>query len=65
MDVPQLAATNAVGIGLYRTEIPFMISHEYPDVRARPRSIARCWTARATGRSSSRTLDIGSDKVLP
>src|SRR5919108_1922003 len=65
MDVPQVAATNAAGIGLYRTEIPFMISHEYPDV-ARQTEIYRKVLDGAGDRPVIfRTLDIGSDKVLP
>lgn len=65
MDVPQISATGAAGIGLYRTEIPFMISHEYPDV-ARQTEIYRKVLDGAGGRPVIfRTLDIGSDKVLP
>jgi len=65
MDVPQLAATGAAGVGLYRTEIPFMISHEYPDV-ARQTEIYRKVLDGAGDRPVIfRTLDIGSDKVLP
>jgi phosphotransferase system enzyme I (PtsP) len=65
MDIPQLAATGAAGVGLYRTEIPFMISHEYPDV-ARQTEIYRKILDGAGDRPVIfRTLDVGSDKVLP
>jgi phosphotransferase system enzyme I (PtsP) len=65
MDMPQIAATGAAGIGLYRTEIPFMISHDYPDV-ARQADIYGKVLDGAGGRPVIfRTLDIGSDKVLP
>jgi hypothetical protein len=32
IDLPQLSTTGAAGIGLYRTEIPFMMAHEFPSV---------------------------------
>jgi phosphotransferase system enzyme I (PtsP) len=32
IEVPHLESTGAEGIGLYRTEIPFMVRAEYPDV---------------------------------
>jgi phosphotransferase system enzyme I (PtsP) len=65
MDVPQLAATNAVGIGLYRTEIPFMISHEYPDVPRQTEIYRKVLDGAGNRPVIFRTLDIGSDKVLP
>ena len=65
MDVPQLAATNAVGIGLYRTEIPFMISHEYPDVTRQTEIYRKVLDGAGNRPVIFRTLDIGSDKVLP
>lgn len=65
IDVPQLAATGAAGIGLYRTEIPFMVAHEFPDTR-RQADIYRKAIDNAGGKPIVfRTLDIGSDKVLP
>jgi phosphotransferase system enzyme I (PtsP) len=65
IDVPQLAATGAAGIGLYRTEIPFMVAHEFPDTK-RQADIYRKALDSADGKPIVfRTLDIGSDKVLP
>lgn len=65
IDVPQLAITGAAGIGLYRTEIPFMVAHEFPDTK-RQADIYRKALDSAEGRPIVfRTLDIGSDKVLP
>jgi phosphotransferase system enzyme I (PtsP) len=65
IDVPQLATTGAAGIGLYRTEIPFMVAHEFPDTR-RQADIYRKAIDNAEGKPIVfRTLDIGSDKVLP
>jgi phosphotransferase system enzyme I (PtsP) len=65
IDVPQLAATGAAGIGLYRTEVTFMVAHSFPDV-ARQRDVYARVLDVADGRPVIfRTLDIGSDKVLP
>lgn len=65
IDVPQLAKTGAAGIGLYRTEIPFMVAHEFPDTK-RQADIYRKALDSAEGKPIIfRTLDIGSDKVLP
>jgi phosphotransferase system enzyme I (PtsP) len=65
IDVPQLAATGAAGIGLYRTEVTFMVAHSFPDV-ARQRDVYARVLDVADGRPVVfRTLDIGSDKVLP
>lgn len=65
LDVPQLGATGAAGIGLYRTEVTFMVAHSFPDV-ARQRDV---YTRVLDGTEGKpvvfRTLDIGSDKVLP
>ncbi len=53
------------GIGLYRTELPFMASESLPDVAAQTEIYNRAF-AEAQGKPIVfRTLDIGSDKVLP
>jgi phosphotransferase system enzyme I (PtsP) len=65
IDVPQLSATGAAGIGLYRTEVTFMVAHSFPDV-ARQRDVYARVLDGAEGKPVVfRTLDIGSDKVLP
>lgn len=65
MDVPQLAATGAAGIGLYRTEVTFMVAPTFPDV-ARQRDVYGRVLDGADGKQVIfRTLDIGSDKILP
>lgn len=65
IDVPQLNATGAAGIGLYRTEVTFMVAHSFPDV-ARQRDVYARVLDGAEGKPVVfRTLDIGSDKVLP
>lgn len=65
VDVPQIADVGAEGIGLYRTEVPFMVRHAYPDVEAQQSLYARIYQL-AEGRPVVfRTLDIGGDKPLP
>jgi phosphotransferase system enzyme I (PtsP) len=65
IDVPQLAATGASGVGLYRTEVTFMVAHSFPDV-TRQHDVYRRVLDGAEGKPVIfRTLDIGSDKVLP
>ncbi len=64
IDVPQLAANGAAGIGLYRTEVTFMVANSFPDV-ARQREVYAKAIEGAGGKPVVfRTLDIGSDKVL-
>ena len=64
-DLPQMHATRADGIGLYRTEIPFMVRSTFPDVDAQTKLYKKV-IDQAKGRSVIfRTLDIGGDKALP
>ncbi|HEY4162271.1 MAG TPA: phosphoenolpyruvate--protein phosphotransferase [Dongiaceae bacterium] len=64
IDVPQVEATGAAGIGLYRTEITFMVAQSFPDV-SRQRDVYKRAIDGACGKPVTfRTLDIGSDKVL-
>jgi phosphotransferase system enzyme I (PtsP) len=64
-DMQHLIDLNADGIGLYRTEVPFMIRSDFPDVEAQ-RQIYRRVLDYAAGRPVLfRTLDIGGDKVMP
>jgi phosphotransferase system enzyme I (PtsP) len=65
IDLPELAATGADGIGLYRTELPFMVRSAFPSV-AEQADLYRRVIDQAAGRPVVfRTLDIGGDKVLP
>jgi phosphotransferase system enzyme I (PtsP) len=65
MELDQLAGIGADGVGLYRTEIPFMIRTSFPDVEAQT-EIYRRVLDRADGKPVVfRTLDIGGDKHLP
>ncbi|MDX1710662.1 MAG: phosphoenolpyruvate--protein phosphotransferase [Rhodovibrionaceae bacterium] len=65
IDLPQMQATGADGIGLYRTEVPFMVRNSFPGVKDQMEVYARV-LKQADGRSVVfRTLDIGGDKALP
>lgn len=65
VDLPQLAATGADGIGLYRTEMPFMARPRLPDVPAQTSLYSRILDQAAGKPVMFRTLDVGSDKLLP
>ncbi len=64
-DMPHLAESGADGIGLFRTELQFMLSHTFP------RHSQQLATYRAVLDEAKdkpvvfRALDIGGDKVLP
>ncbi|MCH8138243.1 MAG: phosphoenolpyruvate--protein phosphotransferase [Proteobacteria bacterium] len=65
IEVSHLDETGAEGIGLYRTEIPFMVRETYPDVEAQIELYRKIFE-RADGRPVVfRTLDVGGDKLLP
>jgi len=65
LDVPQVHSTGADGIGLFRTEIPFMVRAAYPDVEAQA-TLYRAVLDQASGKPVVfRTLDVGGDKELP
>ncbi|MDH3229207.1 MAG: phosphoenolpyruvate--protein phosphotransferase [Alphaproteobacteria bacterium] len=65
LDLPQLRQTNAAGIGLYRTEIMFMMQGALPGVDEQA-GVYRRVMDQADGRPVVfRTLDAGGDKLLP
>lgn len=65
IDLPQLSATGADGVGLFRTELPFMVRSSFPDVDVQ-REFYREVLAQSEDRPVVfRTLDIGGDKPLP
>ena len=64
-DLPSLAGSGAAGVGLFRTELQFLIRNKMPQRAELATLYARVMDA-AQGRPVAfRTLDIGSDKVLP
>ena len=65
MDVPHLAESGADGIGLFRTELQFMVSATLPRLE-RQTQMYRTIVEEARGKPVVfRTLDVGGDKVLP
>jgi phosphotransferase system, enzyme I, PtsP len=65
IDLPYLDETGAAGIGLYRTEIPFMVQDSFPDVDRQAELYSRILDHAGDRPVTFRTLDIGGDKVLP
>ncbi|TWB50965.1 phosphotransferase system enzyme I (PtsP) [Nitrospirillum viridazoti] len=65
IDLPHLHATGADGIGLYRTEIPFMVRHTYPDTAVQKETYAKVLDEAGDKPVTFRTLDVGGDKTLP
>jgi phosphotransferase system enzyme I (PtsP) len=65
VDLPQIAETGAAGIGLFRTEMQFMVAQQFPRA-GEQQQLYRSVLEAAAGRPVTfRTLDIGGDKVLP
>ncbi len=64
-DLPSLEGSGADGVGLFRTELQFLIRSKMPKRDELARLYARVMDAAKGRRVAFRTLDIGSDKVLP
>ena len=64
-DLPSLEGSGAEGVGLFRTELQFLIRNKMPKRDELARLYARVMDAANGRRVAFRTLDIGSDKVLP
>jgi phosphotransferase system, enzyme I, PtsP len=65
VDLPHIAETGAAGIGLFRTELQFMVAASFPR-SAEQFSLYRAVLDAAGDKPVTfRTLDIGGDKVLP
>lgn len=64
-DMQWLGETGADSVGLFRTEIPFMVRSTFPDLAQQTRIYSDV-LAQADGKPVVfRTLDIGGDKQLP
>lgn len=64
-DLPSINASGAEGVGLYRTELQFMIRRNLPGREAQSALYSRVLDAAGGREVMFRTLDIGSDKILP
>ena len=65
VDLPQLAESGAGGIGLFRTELQFMIASTFPRAEAQEKLYRDVLDAAKGKPVTFRTIDIGGDKVLP
>ncbi len=65
VDLPHLDDTGADGIGLFRTELQFLISALFPRFEAQRNLYSRVLDAAGSRRVVFRTLDVGADKTLP
>jgi phosphotransferase system, enzyme I, PtsP len=65
IDLVQVAATGAEGVGLFRTEIPLLTRDAFPDVADQTGFYRRAYEQVGERQMVFRTLDIGGDKVLP
>ena len=64
-DLPSLPKCGAVGVGLFRTELQFLIRTTVPKRQDLAALYARILDSAGAKPVVFRTLDIGSDKVLP
>lgn len=65
VDLPHLADSGAAGIGLFRTELQFMVASAFPRAEAQERLYRDVIEAAQGKPVTFRTIDIGGDKVLP
>jgi phosphotransferase system enzyme I (PtsP) len=63
-DLPSLAGSGAEGVGLFRTELQFLVRNKMPQRAELSALYARVMDSARGKRVAFRTLDIGSDKVL-
>ncbi|MGB0205981.1 MAG: phosphoenolpyruvate--protein phosphotransferase [Neptuniibacter sp.] len=64
-DVARSLDRGAEGIGLYRTEVPFMIREFFPSEQEQSQTYRKQLEAFHPRPVTMRTLDIGGDKALP
>src|SRR6187551_1206859 len=64
-DLPHLDQSGAEGIGLFRTELQFMISATFPRLEQQTRLYKAILDAAGDRPVVFRSLDVGGDKVLP
>jgi phosphotransferase system, enzyme I, PtsP len=65
VDLPHLDETGASGIGLFRTELQFMIAERMPSGGEQQKFYSAVLEAVGDRPITFRTLDIGGDKILP
>lgn len=65
VDLPQIEAVGADGIGLFRTEFQFMIAESMPRLAEQVELYSKALDASGDRPVTFRTLDLGGDKILP
>ena len=65
VDMPHLEESGADGVGLFRTELQFMLSSRLPRMERQRQTYAAVMDEAKEKPVIFRTLDIGGDKVLP
>ncbi|HEY1361333.1 MAG TPA: phosphoenolpyruvate--protein phosphotransferase [Xanthobacteraceae bacterium] len=65
VDLPHIDETGAAGIGLFRTELQFMVAASFPRTAEQFTLYRAVLDAAGDRPVTFRTLDIGGDKVLP
>ena len=65
VDLPSIEMTGAAGIGLFRTELQFMVAQHMPTTSEQQALYDAVLSAAGELPVTFRTLDIGGDKVLP
>ncbi len=64
-DIAPSLNSGAEGVGLYRTEFPFMVSERFPGEESQSRLYRQVLEAFYPRPVTMRTLDVGGDKALP
>jgi len=65
VDLPHIEETGAAGIGLFRTELQFMVATSFPRIGEQLALYRSVLETAGPKPVTFRTLDIGGDKVLP
>ncbi len=65
IDLPHIEETGAAGVGLFRTELQFMVANSFPRTQEQLSLYRAVMDAAGKKPVTFRTLDIGGDKVLP
>ncbi|KAB1071025.1 phosphoenolpyruvate--protein phosphotransferase [Methylobacterium planeticum] len=65
VDLGHLPETGAEGIGLFRTELQFMVAERMPSAAEQQSLYEAVFAATGDKPVTIRTLDIGGDKILP
>ncbi len=64
-DLPSLVNSGAEGVGLFRTELQFLSARKVPGRDELAAAYSKIMTSAKGKRIAFRTLDVGSDKMLP